>query len=221
MIRICYRCGRKYGSRGDWCEDCGAFLPLSAPADYSSLKMFAWCCAIVAVIFALLALNGCGPAFTAEELSTAGAGGHSQTLPQAGAGGREVSNGGATETDHAGSSNAGTGGRAGAEASAGAPPVGMGGTGGAPNSSRGGAAAGGSGASAATCLIAWRGSSCDTCSSSAPDAGRSCSEVLECYVASGCIRAPCAEACNFAAPTSDAAVREAQRVAACRCGGAP
>jgi hypothetical protein len=210
VIRLCPRCGKPGRRALDWCDDCGALLPLLAPTDVVPvLKLFAWCCAVVAVIFALLALNGCGPAFTAEELSTAGAGGHSQTLPQAGAGGREVSNGqagqGGEETP-----NAGRAGSAGGSVAAG----GADGLAGAESSSPAGSA----GASAPSCLSAWRGSSCDTCSSSPAVSGRTCADVLDCDVMRGCSAASCPAECNYDGATSDAAVREAARVAACRCG---
>jgi len=226
--RLCVHCGFETTAlRVDWCPDCGRLLnTITDRRRRLSIALELLMLVGLALVFVLAALllNGCGPAFTAtteEELSTAGAGGHPQTLPQAGAGGREVSSAGTTATGTAGSAHSGAGGSAGAEASAGAPPTGLGGAGGASDSAGGDAALGGSGASAASCLTAWRGSSCDTCTSLGTSAGRTCAEVLDCYQASACTVASCTNPCNFNAPTSDAAVQAAERVLACRCGGAP
>ncbi len=86
----------------------------------------------------------------------------------------------------------------------------------------GGETGGNAGASAA-CLNDWRGSSCDTCSSSSDDAGagRTCRAVLDCYVERHCTGPTCANACDYNEPTSDEAVKLAQAVLACRCAVAP
>lgn len=65
-------------------------------------------------------------------------------------------------------------------------------------------------ANVAPCLNGWRGSSCDVCTSLESD-GQSCADVLDCYAAGGGF------ACDYAKPTSDAAVMAAHSVLACRC----
>lgn len=77
----------------------------------------------------------------------------------------------------------------------------------------------GGNATAATCLNDWQGSSCDTCSSHTSEQGaRSCVAVLDCYVMTGCASPlECANTCDYSEPTSDAAVKAALAVRACRC----
>lgn len=161
-----------------------------------------------------LLLAGCGAPFTASaatELTDGGTGGFRQQGGEAGArhmatvagspaGGGATINvagstaGGGLATDAAGST--GGGGQAGTAGSGGAP--------------------------SRDCLGDWEGSSCDVCTSApAPAAGRSCAEVVDCYVAEGCRPETCSGKCDYPAPTSDEAVRVAHAVIACRCGVRP
>ncbi|HXJ69870.1 MAG TPA: hypothetical protein VNM39_13250 [Verrucomicrobiae bacterium] len=216
MVTLCHRCGRPEPKRSiNICLDCGAALPPNPPlVNVAVLKLFAWCCAIVAVLFALLALNGCGAPFTADYFSTAGAGGYIQTMSQAGAGGREVvPNGNAGQGQNAGSAGAVSSGGADAAGGSGSA-AGIGGRG----MVAGAGSAGAGGDAAAACLTDWEGSSCDTCTSSASSQGaRSCLAVLDCYTMNHCTPATCAGLCDYAGPTSDAAVRAAHAVFECRC----
>lgn len=86
--------------------------------------------------------------------------------------------------------------------------------GGANSGGSGGHAGSSSGGSSSTCLASWQGSSCDTCTSSASMPGQTCAEIVDCYAANHC--GPGCD-CEYQKPTSDAVVKVARAVYACRC----
>lgn len=241
MKKTCYRCGLISKATRDWCPDCGALLPTLVDRDPTWFvvvrAMLILIGGAIALFIAATLLVGCGPAFRAAtaELSTAGAGGDINTMSEAGAGGRdEVRHGDAGQgndtADAGGSGSAGEkaelagGVSSGNAAGSGGRGMGAGGTsggGGAPTGAMAGAA--GAGAASAEggkggCLVGWRASTCDSCSTAPPpESGQSCGDVLDCYVAH-----PYAQgACDYAKPTMDLQVELARSVLDCRCGGAP
>lgn len=81
------------------------------------------------------------------------------------------------------------------------------------SSSAGQGGAGSSSGGVPACLPGWQGSPCDTCTSSPPPpSGETCAQVLACYVEQG---GP--NNCDFVKPTTDAVVKLAHDVLACRC----
>jgi hypothetical protein len=110
----------------------------------------------------------------------------------------------------AGAAGAGAGGLAGV--------AGLGGQGGSCGSSAGAAGSAGAGGSS-TCLVGWRGTSCDVCSSEPPPAtGRTCSVILDCYQAQDCGPSSCTPDCEYGPPgASDHTVQIARQVLACLC----
>jgi len=162
-----------------------------------------------------LKLAACGPKFSASEGTNgeagddglAGAAVGVSGAADAGLGGGDA---GSDDAPAGGNPSGGSGGTAGV----------VGGAAGAQSASGGGGAAnvGGSAGGAACEIASWRGSTCDTCSSSPETPGQSCAEIIDCYEAHHC-GAGCGE-CEYDKPTSDAAVKVARAVYACRCAGA-
>lgn len=74
-------------------------------------------------------------------------------------------------------------------------------------------------AAGASCLSAWEGSTCDTCTSFAnPPGSRTCQTILDCFVTNGCTASTCYGRCAYVGPTADAAVNVAVQVSTCLCG---
>jgi len=159
-----------------------------------------------------LLLVGCGSAFTANDAAgdagDAGAPSSSGGMPSASGG----ESGGAPSSS-GGDTSRGGGGRGGSAATAGGSSSGSGGRGGGGATS--GSTSGGGGSGGAVCLADWKGSSCDTCSSSAMPAG--CSAVLHCGVivlqGGGTLEPTCTTNTDATAE----AIRIAKQVYACRC----
>ncbi len=159
-----------------------------------------------------IALVGCGGSDFSAAAETAGGSGGAAAGSSSSAAGSEVNSGGAGGAAAGSSSSAGA---AGSEVSS------SGASGAAAGSSSGGSSSGGSSSHAGAggsgaCLVGWKGSTCDTCSSSPDVAGsQTCAQILSCYVASHCA-GPC-EQCEYQVPTSDAVVAVARKVFSCRC----